>query len=80
MIAKCFQNASKPSAPSALSSSSSTLDSINITPLSYVPGARIEKYLGNLNFFFIRETSSLREVLLHFIELFFPLDWPCTVF
>merc|ERR1712020_488658 len=30
--------------------------------LSYVPGARIEKYLGNLNFFLIRETSSLREV------------------
>ena len=35
---------------------------INLTPLSYVPGARIEKYLGNLNFFLIRETSSLREV------------------
>merc|ERR1719479_806973 len=33
-----------------------------ITQLSYVPGARIEKYLGNLNFFLIRETSSLREV------------------
>ena len=30
--------------------------------MSYVPGARIEKYLGNLNFFLIRETSSLREV------------------
>jgi len=35
---------------------------INLTPLSYIPGARIEKYLGNLNFFLIRETSSLREV------------------
>lgn len=35
---------------------------INLTPLSYVPGAQIEKYLGNLNFFLIRETSSLREV------------------
>lgn len=35
---------------------------INLTPLSYVPGAKIEKYLGSLNFFLIRETSSLREV------------------
>ena len=36
---------------------------ISLTPLSFVPGARIVKYLGNLNFFLIRETSSLREVL-----------------
>jgi hypothetical protein len=35
---------------------------VNLTPLSYVPGAKIEKYLGSLNFFLIRETSSLREV------------------
>lgn len=34
---------------------------VDITPLSYVPGAKIEKYLGNLNFFFIRETTSIRE-------------------
>ncbi|XP_065165610.1 uncharacterized protein [Atheta coriaria] len=34
---------------------------VDITPLSYVPGGKIEKYLGNLNFFFIRETTSLRE-------------------
>lgn len=33
-----------------------------MTPLSYIPGGRIEKYLGNLNFFFIRETSCIREV------------------
>jgi hypothetical protein len=29
--------------------------------LSYVPGGKIEKYLGNLNFFFIRESTSVRE-------------------
>lgn len=34
---------------------------VDITPLSYVPGATIEQYLGNLNFFFIRETTSIRE-------------------
>ncbi|KAG5865038.1 hypothetical protein JTB14_023850 [Gonioctena quinquepunctata] len=34
---------------------------VDITPLSYVPGASIDKYLGNLNFFFIRETTSIRE-------------------
>ncbi|KAL1492735.1 hypothetical protein ABEB36_010944 [Hypothenemus hampei] len=34
---------------------------VDITPLSYVPGGNIEQYLGNLNFFFIRETTSIRE-------------------
>ncbi|XP_012277375.1 C2 domain-containing protein 5 isoform X3 [Orussus abietinus] len=34
---------------------------IDITPLSYLPGGRIERYLGNLNFFFIRESTSIRE-------------------
>ncbi|XP_049826381.1 C2 domain-containing protein 5 isoform X2 [Aethina tumida] len=34
---------------------------VDITPLSYVPGGKIERYLGNLNFFFIRETTSIRE-------------------
>ncbi|XP_056645086.1 C2 domain-containing protein 5 isoform X2 [Diorhabda sublineata] len=34
---------------------------VDITPLSYVPGASIDKYLGNINFFFIRETTSIRE-------------------
>ncbi|KAF5300394.1 hypothetical protein FQR65_LT01015 [Abscondita terminalis] len=34
---------------------------IDITPLSYVPGGKIDRYLGNLNFFFIRETTSIRE-------------------
>lgn len=29
--------------------------------MSYVPGASIDKYLGNINFFFIRETTSIRE-------------------
>ncbi|XP_055923455.1 C2 domain-containing protein 5 isoform X1 [Eupeodes corollae] len=35
---------------------------IDITPLTYVPGGKIEKYLGNLNFFFIRESTSVREI------------------
>ncbi|XP_014215544.1 uncharacterized protein LOC106644517 [Copidosoma floridanum] len=34
---------------------------VDITPLSYLPGGRIERYLGNLNFFFIRESNSIRE-------------------
>ncbi len=38
------------------------MGSIILSPLSFIPGAKIEKYLGNLNFFLIRETSSLREV------------------
>ena len=33
-----------------------------MTPLTYVPGAKVDKYLGNLNFLLIRETSSLREI------------------
>lgn len=35
---------------------------IDITPLSFIPKGKIERYLGNLNFFFIRETTSIREV------------------
>ncbi|KAK0162370.1 hypothetical protein PV327_008714 [Microctonus hyperodae] len=34
---------------------------VDITPLSYLPGGRIDRYLGNLNFFFIRECTSIRE-------------------
>ncbi|XP_065354941.1 C2 domain-containing protein 5 [Calliphora vicina] len=34
---------------------------VDITPLSFIPGCKIEKYLGNLNFFFIRESTSIRE-------------------
>ena len=34
---------------------------VDITPLSYVPGGKIERYLGNLNFFFIRESTAIRE-------------------
>lgn len=34
---------------------------VDITPLTYIPGGRIDKYLGNLNFFFIRESTSIRE-------------------
>ncbi|KAK3095536.1 hypothetical protein FSP39_015840 [Pinctada imbricata] len=35
---------------------------VEITPLSFVPGTKVERYLGNYNFFFIRETTSLREM------------------
>ena len=35
---------------------------INITPSPYVPGASIDNHLGYLNFFFIRESSNIREV------------------
>ncbi|KAM4820411.1 C2 domain-containing protein 5 isoform 6-T6 [Thomomys bottae] len=34
---------------------------VRMTPLSFIPGARITKYLGIINMFFIRETTSLRE-------------------
>ncbi|KAG7167122.1 C2 domain-containing protein 5-like [Homarus americanus] len=34
---------------------------VEITPLSYIPGARIDCHLGNLNFFFIRESTSIKE-------------------
>lgn len=34
---------------------------VDITPLTYIPSGRIDKYLGNLNFFFIRESTSIRE-------------------
>ncbi|XP_076328859.1 C2 domain-containing protein 5 isoform X3 [Tachypleus tridentatus] len=34
---------------------------IDMTPLSSIPGGRIERYMGNLDFFFIRETTSIRE-------------------
>lgn len=34
---------------------------VDITPLGYVPGGKIEKYLGNLNYFFIRECTSVKE-------------------
>ncbi|XP_050532078.1 C2 domain-containing protein 5 isoform X3 [Daktulosphaira vitifoliae] len=34
---------------------------VDITPMTYIPGAKIERYLGNLNFFFIRESTCLRE-------------------
>lgn len=34
---------------------------VDLTPLCYVPSGKIEKYLGNLNFSFIRETQNVRE-------------------
>uniref|UniRef100_A0A7N5KCG1 C2 domain-containing protein 5 n=1 Tax=Ailuropoda melanoleuca TaxID=9646 RepID=A0A7N5KCG1_AILME len=40
---------------------SSTVGVVKMTPLSFIPGAKITKYLGIINMFFIRETTSLRE-------------------
>ncbi|XP_034032490.1 C2 domain-containing protein 5 isoform X11 [Thalassophryne amazonica] len=39
----------------------SSVPVVKMTPLSFLPGTRIIKYLGIINMFFIRETSSLRE-------------------
>lgn len=36
---------------------------VDVTPMTYIPGAKIERYLGNLNFFFIRESTCIREVI-----------------
>ncbi|XP_029697646.1 C2 domain-containing protein 5 isoform X12 [Takifugu rubripes] len=40
---------------------SSSVTVVKMTPLSFLPGTRIIKYLGIINMFFIRETTSLRE-------------------
>ncbi|XP_031299846.1 C2 domain-containing protein 5 isoform X7 [Camelus dromedarius] len=50
-----FRNRSSP--PCA----NSTVGVVKMTPLSFIPGAKITKYLGIINMFFIRETTSLRE-------------------
>lgn len=61
------QNPHKPvhkknSAPTATKTKSSKYEKfVDISPLSYVPSGNIEKYLGNLNFSFIRETQNVRE-------------------
>ncbi|XP_041852788.1 C2 domain-containing protein 5 isoform X2 [Melanotaenia boesemani] len=39
----------------------SSVTIVKMTPLSFLPGTRIIKYLGIINMFFIRETTSLRE-------------------
>lgn len=44
------------------SCANSTVSVVKMTPLSFIPGAKITKYLGIINMFFIRETTSLREV------------------
>uniref|UniRef100_A0A673G6E4 C2 domain-containing protein 5 n=1 Tax=Sinocyclocheilus rhinocerous TaxID=307959 RepID=A0A673G6E4_9TELE len=41
--------------------SGSSVAVVKMTPLSFIPGAKIIKYLGIINMFFIRETTSLRE-------------------
>ncbi|XP_036440467.1 C2 domain-containing protein 5 isoform X6 [Colossoma macropomum] len=39
----------------------SSVTVVKMTPLSFIPGTKINKYLGIINMFFIRETTSLRE-------------------
>lgn len=46
---------------STASCTNSTVPVVKMTPLSLLPGAKITKYLGIINMFFIRETTSLRE-------------------
>ncbi|XP_060101892.1 C2 domain-containing protein 5 isoform X9 [Heteronotia binoei] len=46
---------------SGTSGVNSTVPVVKMTPLSFIPGAKITKYLGIINMFFIRETTSLRE-------------------
>ncbi|KAK7160545.1 hypothetical protein R3I93_008250 [Phoxinus phoxinus] len=41
--------------------SGSSVAVVRMTPLSFIPGAKIIKYLGIINMFFIRETTSLKE-------------------
>ncbi|XP_055990637.1 C2 domain-containing protein 5 isoform X6 [Sorex fumeus] len=50
-----FRNRSTPAC------TNSTVGVVKMTPLSFIPGAKITKYLGIINMFFIRETTSLRE-------------------
>ncbi|GAB1608607.1 domain-containing 5-like isoform X2 [Argonauta hians] len=35
---------------------------VELIPMSYVPGGKIDHYLGSYNFFFIRESTSVREM------------------
>ena len=44
------------------SCTNSTVSVVKMTPLSFIPRAKITKYLGIIIMFFIRETTSLREV------------------
>ncbi|CAH2278531.1 C2 domain-containing 5 isoform X11 [Pelobates cultripes] len=46
---------------SITSSTSPVVTVVKMTPLSFIPGAKITKFLGIINMFFIRETTSLRE-------------------
>ena len=44
---------------------------IAISPLSFIPGARVDHHLANLNFFFIRESTSVREVRVREIDMIY---------
>lgn len=47
--------------PANSSGKSNHSNAIDITSLSYIPGAKEYHYLGNLSFSFVRETGSVRE-------------------
>ena len=39
-----------------------TAGNIELTPLNFVPGARMKRYLGPITLHFIKESSQVREV------------------
>lgn len=41
---------------------------VELTPLWYIPSASIRRHLGHLNFFIIRESTSIKEVTQPTIE------------
>ena len=49
------------SSPYFFTSGSNKPFGINISPGPFIPGAKIDQHLGSLNFFFIRESSNVRE-------------------
>ncbi|KAF0717750.1 Aste57867_2119 [Aphanomyces stellatus] len=49
------------SAATAAASSSAAREWIELTPLSYVPGAKIQRYLGRISLHFIKESWTVRE-------------------
>ena len=51
--------------PYFFSSLSNPKFGINMTPAPFIPGARIDHHLGSLNFFFIRESTNIREVCIN---------------
>nr|XP_049579991.1 C2 domain-containing protein 5 isoform X14 [Syngnathus scovelli] len=56
-----FENRSRSLHSNRCSFGGSSVTVVKMTPLSFLPSMRVVKYLGIINMFFIRETTSLRE-------------------